>query len=410
MIPFLWLIAASPGWESLPGRWYPADYRPASLVGLGAPQRELVSQLEALGYVGASEPGLPGSGVVAWDASRTADGVNLYSSGHASEALLVGMDGRELHRWSADFHDVFPQHPSTDPKATGAWRRVALRRADGHLLAVWEGLGLVHLDAGSRVVWATANRAHHDVRWLPDGGALVLTRVLHPGGGVDGAPLFEDFVAQLDADGHEVRRVSVLAALAASPWAGLLQRSAPEGGDPLHTNALAPITSPVRPTEVFRPGRVVLSFRHLDAIGVLDLDEGRLVWAATGDFDHQHDAELTPSGALQLFDNRGGPDHASRVLVLDPTTMEPRWTWAGQPGLPLRSDVLGAVQELPNGNRLVTESTRGRAVEVTPDGDVVWEYHNPRSAGPDGDWVAAIFEIERIGERLPWLPAAAPGR
>ena len=41
------------------------------------------------------------------------------------------------------------------------------------------------------------------------------------------------------------------------------------------------------------------------------------------------------------------------------------------------SAVQGAAQALPNGNVLVTESTKGRVFEVTRDGEIVWEFWNP---------------------------------
>jgi hypothetical protein len=233
---------------------------------------------------------------------------------------------------------------------------------------------------------------------------LVLTRILHPGEGPEGRALYEDFVARLDPQGRELRRVSVLEALKQSPWASLLARAPTDSGDLLHTNALFPLDD-LHPDGVAGPHRVLLSLRHLDALVVLDLDTERLVWAGTGSFEHQHDCEITARGDLMLFDNRGGPGDTSRVLAMEPWTLRPRWSWAGPPGQSLSSSVLGAAQLLPNGDLLVTESTRGRALEVAPGGDVVWEYRNPETTGPGGAYVAAIFEMIRIpaDQPLPWL-------
>lgn len=402
-VTLLALAWASPDGDAakLPGRWYPSAYR-TDTRGLSAGAREEVARLEALGYLGGYVPGDGGAGVVKWDRARADPGVNLYSSGHAATALLVGMDGRVLHRWALPFGEAFPGLRVTDARATGAWRRVALRPEDGHLLAIYEGVGLVHLDARSRVVWATANRAHHEARWLPGGRVLVLTRILHPTAAAGGRPLLEDHVAVLDAGGREERRVSVLAALSASPWASLLDRAPADAGDLLHTNAVFPLDG--------EPKRVLLSLRHVDALVVLDLEEGRVVWAGSGGWVRQHDAEITPSGALMLFDNRGAPGGTSRVLQLEPFGPRVTWSWAGPPGQPLHSDVLGAAQELPNGNVLVTESTRGRAMEVTRGGDVVWIYDNPEVTGPDGAYVAAIFEMVRFPLSTPMEWAVAPRR
>jgi hypothetical protein len=65
----------------------------------------------------------------------------------------------------------------------------------------------------------------------------------------------------------------------------------------------------------------------------------------------------------------------------------------------------GAATRLPNGNTLATESDRGRAIEVTPDGDTVWEYLNPKRAGDRGELVATLFEMIRLPADSPldWL-------
>ena len=41
------------------------------------------------------------------------------------------------------------------------------------------------------------------------------------------------------------------------------------------------------------------------------------------------------------------------------------------------SNHLSGAQRLPNGNTLITEGTSGHLFEVTPEGEVVWEYINP---------------------------------
>jgi hypothetical protein len=45
----------------------------------------------------------------------------------------------------------------------------------------------------------------------------------------------------------------------------------------------------------------------------------------------------------------------------------------------------------------VTESSRGRAFEVTPEGAIVWELHSPHRAGSQRQFVASLLE----GLRLP---------
>ena len=54
------------------------------------------------------------------------------------------------------------------------------------------------------------------------------------------------------------------------------------------------------------------------------------------------------------------------------------------------------VRVFPNGNTLVTESDAGRAFEVTPSGEIVWEFLSPWRAGEAGELVATLFEVVRL--------------
>lgn len=396
MIAWLLVTALAQEAANLPGRWYPAAYRSVSAdAGLTPHERAEIRRLEALGYVGGSIPDDPLSGVVVHE-SEAWEGVGLYSSGHRPHAALIGMDGTVLHTWESTFLDAFPERTELlEHRSAHTWRRVALL-PDGSLLAIHEGLGLVKLDRNSRVVWATLNHAHHDLEVLENGHIWVLTRMARPQDA--GPPILEDFVAELGPDGRELRRISVLRALNDSAFHDLLGRE-PEWrtGDLLHTNALHRLNgSAAAANPAFQAGRWLISSRTQGFLAVLDAKTETVVWATRGTWSRQHDAEITATGRLLLFDNRGLGSAHSRVLALDPAESAERvvWSFDGWPGSPLHSDVLGAAQELPNGNVLITESTRGRAIEIAPDGRIVWDFHNPQTA--EGKYVAAIFEMLRL--------------
>ncbi len=50
-------------------------------------------------------------------------------------------------------------------------------------------------------------------------------------------------------------------------------------------------------------------------------------------------------------------------------------------------------------------------MEVTPDGDVVWEFRSPHRAGERGEYVATLFELARLPEGFPlgWTDAHRRG-
>jgi hypothetical protein len=60
---------------------------------------------------------------------------------------------------------------------------------------------------------------------------------------------------------------------------------------------------------------------------------------------------------------------------------------------------MGGIEALPNGNVLITESERGRAFEITRDGDIVWEFYNP-DIDESKRQRAAIYRVARIDPAL----------
>jgi hypothetical protein len=99
---------------------------------------------------------------------------------------------------------------------------------------------------------------------------------------------------------------------------------------------------------------------------------------------------LPGAGNVLVFDNQGGAGYppaavgiyaGSRILEIDPVTEEIVWQYTAEDsGLPpwtFFSSFVSNAQRLPNGNTLITEGMQGRLFQVTPSGEVVWEYHSP---------------------------------
>ena len=73
---------------------------------------------------------------------------------------------------------------------------------------------------------------------------------------------------------------------------------------------------------------------------------------------------------------QASPDH-SRVIEVNPSTNEIEWEYKEKNHVDFFSDIASSAQRLPNGNTLICEATYGRFFEVTPSGEIVWEYINP---------------------------------
>ena len=190
------------------------------------------------------------------------------------------------------------------------------------------------------------------------------------------------------------------------------------------------------PNTVFHPDNIVISARKANVIALIERSTGRIVWRLGPYFDERPGAEhqrinahklprpldqisgqhnphfiaegLPGAGNLLVFDNQGGAGYppaplgiyaGSRILEIDPTTEEIVWQYTAEDsGLPtwtFHSSFVSNAQRLPNGNTLIVEGMRGRIFQVTPSGQVVWEYHTPY----DGDAVAGEPEVQ-----VPTLP------
>ena len=87
------------------------------------------------------------------------------------------------------------------------------------------------------------------------------------------------------------------------------------------------------------------------------------------------------------------------------------WSYGGVEGRPeteFYSGTSSLADRLPNGNTLITVSESGRAIEVTPEKEVVWEFSNPKRAGENNELIATLFQVERIPRSYcaAWLEGA----
>lgn len=369
-----------------------------------------MDELDSLGYLGGTVPASSKSGVTIFRPALADDGLNLLTDGHRAEAILMDMKGHALYRWRFPFEKAFPDAPDTTRgPGRGYWRRVALL-PDGGLLGIYEGQGLVRIDRDSRLVWAYPGHAHHDLEVLPDGTIYVLTRKAEILPSIDPEePVLDDYITVLGPDGRERRRISIVRALQRSPYTALLD-DPNDLGDFLHTNTLEILDGRLAGRiPAFARGNVLISMASIDTIAVVDMKKESVVWAMRGLWDFQHAPTVLENGRLLVFDNQG--DHGySRVFEIDPVTQEIPWLYSGAVH-GLYSETCGTEQRLPNGNTLITESDNGRALEVTAEGETVWEYYTPYRAGDHHELIATLFEVLRLprDRRLPFLPAGVTG-
>ncbi len=213
----------------------------------------------------------------------------------------------------------------------------------------------------------------------------------------------------------------------------------------------------------FNPDNIVIDSREVSFIAIIDKKTGKLVWRLGPDYAEaaaaragvffnaeevalrpnlshrlprpvdqtsgQHDAHIIPKGLpgagdLLLFDNEGpsgfppthlGTQNGSRVLEIDPVKRSIVWEYSavasGSPGWSFFSSFISSARRLPNGNTLIDEGMNGRIFQVTPQGEIVWEYVNPHfgdttlsgGAKVSSNWV---YRAQPVA--YDWVPDGTP--
>lgn len=312
-------------------------------------------------------------GVTAWDQELAWEGVNFYTD-DISRAFLMDMSGRRLHTWSA-------------PEEYKRCEQFELL-AGGEILMVCVGQALVKLNWRSEVVWVVEMPVHHDVAVRADGSLLA------PRGGemrdYQSRQVGFDRVVHLSPEGEQLsewRSFDHLDELHEHHPPSHLD-SPPEyrpkkGFDYYHLNSveILPETPLGLEDARFRQGNILICLRNVHLIAVLDQETFSVTWSwGPGELSFPHMPTMLPSGNILIFDN-GVSSKNSRVLELDPRSGEIVWLFEGDPPNSFFTKRRGSNQRLPNGNTLICESDKGHVIEVTPDGQTVWEFWNPDLKG-----------------------------
>ncbi len=359
--------------------------RPASArADITPAQEQELERIATLGYVTAVEPLPARRGVLRHDADQALAGFTLYTSAEAPYAVLIDMDGNVAHSW---------QYPGSH-----YWARVHLFE-NGDLLAITAAPSqLLFLDRDSELLWRAGGHIHHDMAAMSNGSVWVPVRlpVTRPYLN-SGEAVLDDYLVRLDSEGNAGLAISLLEAFERSELGGerLVEWLPADEPDIFHTNSVQILT---------RDGRrqLLLSIRTISTVAILDIVSREIVWALSGPWHMQHEAQLV-DGNLILFDNLGltktdAPLDQSRVLELDFDSHEVVWSFT-EPALFTKG--AGAQQRLVNGNTLITDSEGGRIIEVSPEGAVVWEYINTATVEGDQDMLPVIMRAERLPADLP---------
>ena len=349
------------------------------------------------------------TGLTAYDPEKACPGYVLYTPmASRGDLYLIDMEGNVAHQWRMPYApglygyllpngNVFYGGKVVDETwdLFPSWKRFkggVMIEADRHGNVVWE-----HRDPDH----------HHDHRRTDSGGALYMTlEPMDPAlaarvrGGVPGSSpegMWADVLVEVDASGNRIWEWHAAEHLDVDRHIITMNDWRDEWS---HGNTVAPIGD----------DRVLFSFRNISTVGIVDKASGEITWELGYDtLAQQHDPNLLPNGNVLIFDNGSHQSNSglpfSRAIEVNPASNEIVWEYTDSPAYNFFSSYISGARRLPNGNTLITEGQFGRMFQVTPKGEVVWEYINPHfHVDAEDQPVNRVFRATHyLKEDIPWL-------
>ncbi|HWA64193.1 MAG TPA: aryl-sulfate sulfotransferase [Caulobacteraceae bacterium] len=377
----------------------------------------------------AAFPSIFPTGTTIYDPAKAWNGYVLFADPNG-RTHLIDMAGNDVHVWNVA---GFPSE-ILDPALThGEKGHLLVQTEDGPgpFGGIFNNRSIGELNWQGDIVWRWNGadgkpvRQNHDWARLPSGNTLIIATRDRNIPSLSKLSVADQVIQEIGPDGKVVWEWQVadhLQEFGFTEEGMKALRAELADGDKspgfLTINDMAPI-GPNKWFDAgdqrFNPDNIVIDSRMASFIAIIDRKSGKVVWRIGPDWNQpklrpvfstvtprpvdqtsgQHDAHIIPKGLpgegdLLVFDNEapsGFPPthlsmfHGSRVLEINPVTKEVVWqyTAADSDRAPwtFASSFISSARRLPNGNTLIDEGMNGRFFQVTPKGEIVWEYVSP---------------------------------
>lgn len=354
-------------------------------------------------------------GLIAYDSSVAAGGYTLIAPQTAEgNVYLINSLGDIVHHWKMPVRPgrhavILPNgnlgyngNHANSPERYPAW-------------SMWHGGDFYEMTPSGKMVWHYEDIAHHhDALWLPNGHLLYAAceqATKEFSASVIGGTQHENCDSMFLDVIREVNRKGELV------WEWKASDHLVPENFPIHPGFGRYHWPLINGLGVMKDGTILISLRTTSGILGVDKSTGKTKFHISRSVvSYQHAPVQLDNGNILIFDNgnfRDGSHVAfSRILEIDVSTGGIVWQYQDKTVNSFYSPFMGNAQRLWNGNTHITESATGRLFEVTPLGEVVWEYIIPwfaeypdesaRRTGPG--LVNSVFQTHRYhSSAIPWL-------
>lgn len=335
-----------------------------------------LEQLRALPYISYTEEKADKTkaGVTVYDKDRALEGYNLYKE------HLMDMEGNIVARFK-----------------NGVGYPVLILGNGDILSGNQPTCGIGKYKCDSTPIWIKSDiKIHHEIALTHYNTILTASKEVHE---YNGRRVEFDIIIELDQDGNELSRWSTWenferirqlhkpstldrSDIKLNIGKDHINNSSPFGGDYdyYHLNSIQVLPENLsgREDKRFKKGNWLISLSHLKLVLILNKDIKEIVWHWRKEkLSAIHTPRMLDNGNILIFAN-GGRRGYSSVIELNPITKEIVWEYKADPPESFFCKSMGSAQRLPNGNTLIGDGMNGHAFEVTKEGEIVWEWYDPK--------------------------------
>jgi hypothetical protein len=301
-------------------------------------------------------------------------------------AWLLNDKGERVHSWDLSYLPLDPDGPLNGIDAPHAFKILP----DGGVLVSFDsGDVMAKVDQCSKPVWTRSGVFHHSIEkglgnsywaWRGDNTAYAHYNYLtnfNP----DTGETIQEFELVDDLVKGKTTPAGIFGVRGDHPF----KRFDKTPGDKLRYDLFHPNDIDVLQPELadkfenFEAGDLLLSFRRIHLVAVVDPKTYEVKWARNGPWKFQHDPDFTEDGMISVYSNNSGYSR-SEIIKIHPTTNEIRNELVDG-DLFFYAGAQGKHQYLPNGNVLIVVPDEGRVVQVTANGNKVFEHNNISNIG-----------------------------
>ena len=393
---------------------------------------EKINELLSLPYLQGNTNASKARNTVLYKKDLSESGPNFYLSSGTFEIFLIDMKGNILHTWHT------PNNQNTSIMSN------AILLKNGEIIFSRYKKTVIKMDKHSNVLWSYPTDPHHTMDIDEEGNIYLLSakdKIIS-----ENISIQDNFIEILNPDGKLIKKISLYGLFNNYPDPSILEHMmripvlAPlndgevdlpffehAGGratnipDPLdskkekdeanenhpiydvfHANSIQVFDGKwTSKSPAFQKGNLLVSLRNSGFLLIINPRTESIEWLLGPKLWRrgQHDAQLLANGNMLIFNNLSSLER-SKVTEFDPLTQKIIWEYSIDDGK-FYSEVLGAAQRLPGGNTLIIQGASGRAFEVTPAKEIVWEFYNPNEVNRNLDMVGNILMMQRLPNNFP---------